>query len=199
MERTEKLRYLVIFAHPRPDSFAAALRHVVVDTLAAAGHQVDLLDLYASGFDPVLSAEAHAAYYSERNRAGVEEHVARLERAQAVVLIYPTWWFGYPAILKGYFDRVWLPGVAFDIGRFAPRGRLHNITKLVVITSYGSPRWYIRWFLRDPMRKIVKHGVAALCSSACQTLFLALYSMDRTSAARRQRFMATVRRRLAAF
>jgi putative NADPH-quinone reductase len=196
----EKIRYLVIFAHPRPDSFNAALRHVVVDTLAAAGHQVDLLDLYATGFDPVLSAAAHANYFTpERNRAGVDEHVARLERAQAVVLIYPTWWFGYPAILKGYFDRVWLPGVAFDIGRFAPRGRLQNITKLIVVTSYGSPRWYIRWFLRDPMRKIVKHGVGDLCHRSCQMLFLALYSMDRTTAGRRQRFIETVRRRLAAF
>jgi NAD(P)H dehydrogenase (quinone) len=196
----EKMRYLVIYAHPRPDSFSAAIRHTVVDTLALAGHQVDLLDLYAIGFDPVLSAEAHAGYFTpERNRAGVEDHVARLERAQAVVLIYPTWWFGYPAILKGYFDRVWLPGVAFDIGRIAPRGRLNNITKLAVITTYGSPRWYIRWFLRDPMRKIVKRGVGALCNRSCEQLFLALYGMDRTTAARRQRFIETVRRRLATF
>ncbi len=196
----EKRRYLVIFAHPRSDSFSAALRHAAVETLAEAGHQVDLLDLYESGFDPALSAEERATYFEAgRNRAGIEEHAARLERAQGIVLIYPSWWFGFPAILKGYFDRVWVPGLAFDLGGAALRGKLHNITRFAVVTSYGSPRWYIRWIIRDPTRRIIRRGLAGLCHPRCKKLFLALYGMDRSSDSRRRAFIGEVRRRLAEF
>jgi putative NADPH-quinone reductase len=191
------MRYLIVFAHPRTDSFSAALRHVVVDTLARAGHQVDMLDLNDSGFDPVLSAEARGTYFAiGRNLAGIEEHVARLKRAEALVLVFPNWWFGFPAILKGYFDRVWVPGVAFEIKRFGLAGKLDNIVKFVVLTSFDRPWWYIRLVMRDPTRRIIRRGLVALCHPACRTLYLALYRMDRASDKRRRRFLERVRRRL---
>ena len=192
------MRYLIVFAHPRGDSFSAALRHVVVDTLARAGHQVDLIDLNDSHFDPVLSAAARGTYFETgRNLAGVEDHVARLRRAEAIVLVFPNWWFGFPAILKGWFDRVWLPGVAFEVKRFGLDGKLNNIVKFITITTYGSPRWYIRWVMRDPTQRIIRRGLAALCHPACRTIYLALHHMDRASEKRRRRFMDRVRRRLA--
>jgi NAD(P)H dehydrogenase (quinone) len=192
------MRHLIVFAHPRGDSFSAALRHAVVDTLAHAGHQVELLDLNDSGFDPVLSAEARGRYFEPgRNVAGLEEEVARLKRAQALVLVFPVWWFGFPAILKGWFDRVWLPGVAFEVKRSGLDGQLHNIVQFTTVTTYGSPRWYIRLVMRDPIRRIVKRGLAALCHPGCHVEYLALYHMDRASERRRRRFLARVRRRLA--
>ena len=197
---SDKMRFLVVFAHPRPDSFGAALRHAAVEALAGAGHQVDLLDLYATRFDPVLSAEEHAAYYDlGRNRAGIEDHIARLERAQGLVLLYPTWWFGFPAMLKGYFDRVWVPGAAFEMGRFAPRRKLQNIVKFAAITTHGSPWWYVRVYLRDPTYRLLQRGFAALFHPGCKTLYLELYGMDRTSDQRRRRFIERVRRDLARF
>lgn len=194
------MRYLILFAHPRADSFSAALRHVVIDALARAGHQVDLLDLNGSGFDPVLSSEARGRYFDVGgNLAGIEEHVARLKRAEAIVLLFPNWWFGFPAILKGYFDRVWVPGVAFELGRVRLVGKLDNIVKFITVTSYGSPWWYARLIMREPTRRTIKRVFAALCHPACRTMFLALYRMDRVSEKRRQRFLERVRRRIAEF
>jgi len=194
------MRYLILFAHPRADSFSAALRHAVVDTLARAGHQVDLLDLNGSAFDPVLSSEERGRYFEVGgNRAGIEEHVARLKRAEAIVLVFPNWWFGFPAILKGYFDRIWVPGVAFELKRFGLDGKLDNIVKFITVTSYGSPWWQVRLVARDPMRRIIRRGFAALCHPSCKTMFLALYRMDRSSEKRRHRFLDRVRRRIAEF
>lgn len=192
------MRYLIVFAHPRADSFSAALRHTVIDTLARAGHQLDLLDLNGSSFDPVLSSEERESYFDpSRNRAGIEEHVARLKRAQALVLVFPNWWFGFPAVLKGYFDRVWVPGVAFELKRFGLRGKLDNIVKFIVVTSYGSPWWYARLVMREPTRRLAKRVFAALCHPGCRFQFLALYRMDRASDKRRHRFLDRVRRHIA--
>ena len=101
-----------------PDSFSAALRDAAVEALTASGHSVELRDLYAEGFDPVLSTYQRAGVFNETARLPeVEHHVAALLRADWLILVYPTWWFGMPAMLKGWFDRVWLPGVAFRAWR----------------------------------------------------------------------------------
>src|SRR5215212_8347222 len=108
------MRVLVLFAHPLADSFAASLHRAVIAKLRQGGHEVDDCDLYAEGFDPVLSAPERRDYNTPSpDLSGVAGHVDRLKAAEALVLCFPTWWYGMPAILKGYFDRVWLPGVAF--------------------------------------------------------------------------------------
>jgi hypothetical protein len=111
------MRVLLIFCHPRPDSFSAALRDAAVDGLTSSGHSVELRDLYAEAFDPVLSAHQSGTYFDEAESVhGVEDHVAALRRAEGLVLVYPTWWFGMPAMLKGWLDRAWLPGVGVPPG-----------------------------------------------------------------------------------
>src|SRR5271155_1441936 len=117
------MRVLVLFAHPLADSFHAVLHRTVLVALREAGHHVDDCDLYAEGFDPVLSAEERRHYHDPAvNRAPVASYVARIEAAEALVVCFPTWCFGPPAILKGFFDRVLVPGLAFRIenGRVLP-------------------------------------------------------------------------------
>ncbi len=110
------MRYLVIYAHPDHNSFHAAIHECVVATLSASGHEVDDCDLYTEGFQPVLSWEERQAYYDVgRNRAAVLSEIERLERSQGLIFVFPTWWYGMPAILKGYVDRVWVPGFAFEL------------------------------------------------------------------------------------
>src|SRR5829696_6603758 len=123
------MRVLVIYAHPLADSFAAALHRMVVENLKRGGHAVDDCDLYAEGFDPVLTAAERRAYNTDPDLSGVAGHVARLKAAEALVLCFPTWWYGMPAILKGYFDRVWAKDVAFILpeGGGAIRPALGNI------------------------------------------------------------------------
>jgi NAD(P)H dehydrogenase (quinone) len=196
------MRVLVIYAHPLGDSFAAALHRMIVTALRQSGHEVDDCDLYAEGFDPVLNARERRAYnLPNPDLSGVAEHVARLRAAEAVVLCFPTWWYGMPAILKGYFDRVWAQGVAFRLpeGGGAIRPGLSNIGKVWVVTTYGAPWWFIRLVLRDPVRAVLLGGLARLCGSGVETRFLALYNIDAASRARTAAFLAKVERAFARF
>src|ERR1700682_3266603 len=131
------MRVLVVYAHPLSDSFAAALRDVVLKRLRENGHEVDHCDLYAEGFDPVLTASERRAYNTAHpDLTAVEPYVARLRAAEALVLCFPTWWYGMPAILKGWFDRVWARGVAFELppGGGAITPALGNIKKSAALT-----------------------------------------------------------------
>ncbi len=189
------MRVLVVYAHPLADSFAGALHRAVVAALMRSGHEVDDCDLYAEGFDPVLSAAERASYNTPSpDLSGVAEHIARLQAAEALVLCFPTWWYGMPAILKGYFDRVWAQGVAFQLpaGGGAILPALGNIRRLWVVTTYGAPWWLIRLVLRDPVRAVIVGGLARLCGKGVRTRFLALYNIDAASRARCAAFLARV-------
>jgi putative NADPH-quinone reductase len=106
-----------------------------------------------------------------------------------------------PAILKGYFDRVWAQGVAFRLpeGGGAILPALTNIEKLWVVTTYGAPWWLIRLVLRDPVRAVILGGLARLCGRGTRTRFLALYDIDAASRARCAAFLARVERAFARF
>jgi len=196
------MRVLVIYAHPLADSFAAALHQAVLRVLRQSGHEVDDCDLYAEGFDPVLSAAERRAYNTPNpDLSGVASHVARLQAAEALVLCFPTWWYGMPAILKGYFDRVWAEGVAFRLpeGGGAILPGLTGVRKLWVVTTYGAPWWLIRLVLRDPVRAVILGGLARLCARGVETRFLALYNIDAASRDRCAGFLARVGRAFARF
>jgi len=190
------MRVLVIYCHPVETSFAAALHAAVLGALAAEGHEAVDLDLYAEGFVPAMSRQERIDYRDPtRNHAAVQPYVDQLRAVEGVALVFPTWWYGMPALLKGYFDRVWIPGVAFDI---TPEGkvtthRLRHIRHLAVITTYGSPWWLIRLYLGDPVRKIFTRGLGRLCGPGCKMRFYALYDMDRATPAKRAAFLAKVR------
>ncbi len=133
---------LVLFAHPVETSFAAAAHAKLVSTLRARGHEVDDCDLHAEGFDPVMSREDRIEYHDVAvNRRRVAPYVDRLLAAEALVFSFPVWNMGFPAILKGFVDKVFLPGVSFslkDNGDYVPT--LHNIKRLGVVCTYGGSR-----------------------------------------------------------
>jgi NAD(P)H dehydrogenase (quinone) len=186
------LRVLVLYAHPNPESYVASLHRSVVETLAGAGHQVDDCDLYAEDFEPVLSCEERLGYHAiPGNRAPVARHVERVLAAEALVLVYPVWNFGFPAILKGYFDRVFLPGVSFrlDNGKAVPA--LHNVKRLVAVTTYGAPR-HRAFLLGDPPRKIVTRVLRVLVAPLARVSYLALHRMNVATEAERETFRARV-------
>jgi NAD(P)H dehydrogenase (quinone) len=188
---------LLIHCHPVPDSFSAALREAAVAGLTASGHVVEQRDLYAEAFDPVLSTHQRGVYFDEAaNAFGLEDHIAALRRAEALVLVYPTWWFGMPAMLKGWLDRVWLPGVAFHLG--GPKALLPlltNIRHIAVVTTYGSP-WWLLWWVGWPDRRVVRRGLRPLCAAGCRIHWLGLTGMDADDRRGRERFLARVRRHL---
>ena len=159
-------------------------------------------DLYAEDFRPALSAQERRDYEdSPRNRLAIADEVAALEAAQGLLLVYPTWWYGMPAMLKGWFDRVWIPGVAFglDPKRGISIHTLNRIERLMVVTTYGAPRWFIRFWMGDPGRKVVLRGLKPLLARRCRASWSALYAMDQATPAQRARFLDEVSRKLALF
>jgi putative NADPH-quinone reductase len=196
------MRVHVVYAHPRPDSFHAALHEAVVSALRGAGHEVDDLDLYADGFQPALTAEERGAYHTVGgNLTGVESYVERLRAAEALVISAPTWWYGMPAILKGYFDRVWVPGVAFELlphgGAIKPG--LTNIRKYAVVTTTGSPWWFMRLYMRDPGKRVLMRGLRRLFGPDVAMAYLCHYGIDTSTPRSRERFLARVTATFAAF
>jgi putative NADPH-quinone reductase len=196
----ETMRFLVIYAHPVEESFQSALHRCVVDTLIAAGHEVDDCDLYAENFQPVLSARERRAYHSPTpDIVSVAKDIERLRGADGLVFVFPTWWFGMPAILKGYIDRVWVPGVAFELRNGQTLPLLRQIRRFGVITTYGSPWWLNKLVFRDPNRHALMHGLRYLVSRQARTRWLALYGMDHRTDSSRRKFLRKVEQCLRRF
>jgi putative NADPH-quinone reductase len=191
-------RALVLFAHPCPESFSAALHARVVDTLASRGWEVDDLDLNREGFQPVLTEAERRGYHDEPENCGpVAEYVERVRAAEALVIVFPVWNFGYPAILKGFLDRVFLPGVSFRLEDGKVKPNLTHIRRLAAVTTYGGTR--LRALLvGDPPRKCVTRAVWHVCRPR-KTRYLALYDMNRATDARRAAFLDRVGQEMKAF
>jgi putative NADPH-quinone reductase len=194
------VRFLVISAHPDAKSFHGALRECVVRSLSRNGHQVDDCDLYRESFQPALTREEMRAYGHARARhAGVEAHVRRLRQAQGIVFVFPAWYYGMPAILKGYLDRVWLPGVAFEIVGGRPRPLLGHIDRFGVVTTYGASRWINDVVVGDPNRRVFMRGLSRLVSRSSRKLWLAQYGMDSIGPEKRALFLRKVERSIGRF
>lgn len=193
------MRVLLVYAHPVEISFNAALRDRIAASLSPR-HEVDLLDLNAEGFDPVMSRAERLGYHaSPDNIAPVAEYVARLRAAQGLVLCFPAWSFGPPAILKGWIDRVMLPGVSLHIrpdGRV--QGGLTHLQKLGGVVTYGQTRWRAR-LMGDYPRKLVCRYLRHSAGMAKPVLFHGQYAMNVSTPESRARFLAQVGRAMAGF
>jgi NAD(P)H dehydrogenase (quinone) len=188
------MKVLVVYCHPRTDSFAHALKDTVVAALGKAGHDVDLMDLYGENFQPILTAEERARYNDATcNQVGIEADIARLKQVQALVFVYPTWWYGLPAMLKGWFDRVWAPGVAFEINDGVVRPMMLNIGTVAAVTTMGAP-WWFSWYMGHPGRMFLSRGLRALCKPGCRFIWRGLDRIDSATPAQRQNFLEKLRR-----
>ena len=194
------MRLLVVFCHPDPDSYGAAIFRTACQALREAGHELRIIDLYAEGFDPVFTRDEKRSYLTDtaQNIAGVARHVEALQWAEGWVAIYPTWFYGLPAMLKGWLDRVWLPGVTFQVAtakKRTIRGELQNIRRFVGITTSGSPWWWLR-VIGDPGRSLLMKGLRPLYARGCRMSWLQLHDMNHATAADREAFLAKVDRSL---
>jgi putative NADPH-quinone reductase len=195
------VRVLVVHAHPVETSYSHALHAAAVEALRSAGHELELVDLYAEGFDPVLRRDERLHYHdTATNQRPVQRYVDLLKWAEAVVFVFPVWTFGLPAILKGWFDRVLMPGVAFHIdGAGNVSMGLTHIRKVAAVTTYGRPWWLVRFGVGDLPRRVVTRYFRVLCGARTRVRYLAHYHMNKSTPASRAAFLAKVRREMAAF
>jgi NAD(P)H dehydrogenase (quinone) len=194
------LRTLVVHCHPDLQSYSAALFHAACASLRQAGHELRTIELYAEKFDPVLDLDERRAYLDDTAfvEHRVQRHVDAMRWAEHLVFVHPTWWYGPPAMLKGWLERVWLPGVAFlpppAKGRMAAPA-LRNIRRLTVVTTGGAPWWWLK-VIGDPHRKLFTRGLRALMATRCRTTWLQLHDMNNASDRERAAFLGKVMRTL---
>lgn len=193
------MKCLVVIAHPLSDSLCGTMARAAIATLTAAGHEVAVEDLYNAGFSPALTAAERQTYYQPQfDASALEAQVERLLTAEALVLVFPTWWFAFPAILKGWFDRVWAPGIAYDhasdLGTIKPR--LHNLRRALCITSLGSPWWVDRLVMKQPVKRALKTALLGTCAPGCRFEMLSLYKAERLGAHQVRAFCSHIEKAL---
>ncbi len=195
------MRWLVVYCHPVPESFCAGLRDAAMDVLQRRGEEVRLVDLYAEGFDPVMGPEERRAYNDRApSDPALAPHIENLKWAEAILFVYPTWWYGLPAMLKGWLDRVWATDVAFKLPDEGARivSLMPHVKRIGVVTTCGAPWWW-SVVIGQPGRRTILRGMRALCAWRCRTFYFAHYDMDRSSPESRAAFSARVKRKLATF
>ena len=190
----------VVHCHPLVESYDHALFRTIVDTLESTGHEVVATDLYREGFDPAMTAPERQSYMGNQyDLSAVAEYAETLRRVEGLVLCFPHWWFSMPAVLKGWVDRVWGPGIAFTYdpkdNHLAPA--LRNIRLFGVVTSYGSPWWIVHLFAGNAGYKVLMRGMKPMCAKGVRSFYLAHYDMDHSTEASRRTFMEKVRRCIA--
>lgn len=191
------MNVLVVYCHPVTESFVAACRDRVLAGLAAGGHAVRLTDLYADGFEPAMSLAERAAHADPGVAPELQRYADDLAWAHALVLVYPTWFGGQPAMLKGWIDRVWVAGVAWELpeGKSVLRPLLTNVRRIVVVTTHGSPK-YVNALQGEGGKRTAFRSIRLMCSKRTRTTWCALYGLDRASAERREQFLERVERTL---
>lgn len=154
-------RILLILGHPSGTSFCAALAERYVQSAIDAGHEVRQLRLGELDFDPVLR-EGYRQIQALEEALSVTQ--SNILWAEHLTLVYPIWWGGIPALLKGFFDRVFLPGFAFKYrkGKAFPDKLLKGRTAHLLVTM-DTPPWYYRWFYRMPGLHQVRKTTLEFC------------------------------------
>jgi len=190
----------VVVAHPSADSYCHALASRAVAGLRAAGHDVEVLDLCAERFVVAMTPAERRAYHGDEPVLDpvVARHAAIVTAAEALVFVYPTWWSGLPAVLKGWLERVMVPGVGFRFDERTGKVRpgLGQMRHLVGISTYGSPRSYVR-FVNDNGRRIITRALRLSCGFRVRSRWLGLYAIDTSTRTERDEFAARVEREMA--
>ncbi|CAB4596296.1 unannotated protein [freshwater metagenome] len=191
------MRVLVIHAHPDPESFSHAILAATLDGLARAGHDSTVIDLYALDYPGGLSRDEWRAYetHSPVLDPMVAEHVDLVRSADALVFVYPTWWSSLPAVLKSWLERTMVMGLAFTLDERTRRIQpgLGHLRHLVGISTYGSPRWYVK-LVNDNGRRTITRTLRLSTGGKARTTWLPLYTLDGRTPESRRAFLDRVRR-----
>lgn len=171
------MKILLVWTHPVPESYSAALRDAVLESLRSLnGTEVELLDLYTSGFDTKASSNI------------IAEHRQKVLAANALVFVHPTWWDGLPAMLKAWLEHLLPDALDNDKAQDAAKEITGHITDIVAITTHGSSR-RVNFVQGRAGRLLLLKSLRSLCHHSCRTKWIALYSIDRATDQKRRNFL----------
>lgn len=192
------MRVVVVVAHPDTNSFNQAIASTATTALTESGHQVTVLDLYADDFRTAMSPDEWLAYHSDRPLLDptAERHAEIVKRAEALVFVYPTWWSTMPAILKGWLERVMVPGIGFvfDDHHHVRRGLTH-VRRVVGISTYGA-RWMYVKAVHDNGRRTLLRALRLNTATFTRRSWLGLYEMNTRTVEQRVAFLRRVDRKM---
>lgn len=164
------MNVLIIYAHPSPNSFNAALRDLAVRALSQAGHSILLSDLYTMRFDPVLSAQE-----LQGDLQSIQPEIEKVRQADLLLFQFPEWWYGMPAIMKGWIDRVFAYGFAYDDQHSFENGLLRGKKAMLSLTTGAREDYFRQAPQRDLMRVLepIHYGIFAYCGLQVLPPFIA--------------------------
>lgn len=196
------MNVLVISAHPTNESFVGTLRSAVLEELVQNNHEIRHHDLYAEEFNPVFSSYERLNHVGDieeklQNLPDLRTHVKDIQWAEALVLVYPTWWSGQPAILKGWIDRVLMNEVAWVLPEGANRIRplLTNIRKIVVVTTHGSTK-FVNALEGESGKRTAFRSIRLMFNKRTRCHWIGLYALDHIPHEKRGALVTNVRRRI---
>ena len=167
------MRILLLYVHPRPDSFCAAARDAVHAELEGQGHAVEIADLYAERFDPAMTAEDFNQFAGLPMPQAVLHEQERVDRNDVLIVITPIWWWQYPAMLKGWIDRVFTAGWAFADSREPNAAPIFGLRHVLVMASAGAgPARFAKYGYLEGIRTMWDVGVWGYCGIDVQTRIL---------------------------
>ena len=185
------MKIVVVLGHPSGDSYCAAIFDAIVSALEAqAAHSVTAIRLADEKFTTAMSSAERAAYETEAPLITDEtKHNAEmLKQAEALIFVYPTWWSGLPAQLKGWLDRVFVLGVAFRFNKNGKiRPNLQNVRHIIGVSTYGSPWRYVK-LINDNGRRTLTRAIRASTGLRTRTMWRGIYALDTCTQQHREKF-----------
>jgi putative NADPH-quinone reductase len=184
---------MIVYAHPYDKSYNRAIRDATVKGLGKAAHEIDLVDLYKDKFNPVLSVEdLEAALRKQSFDPVVIDYQRRIEKVQHIIFIAPIWFESVPAIMKGFLDRVFTHGWAYEKveGKGVPKGNLTHLSA-TVISTLGSPKFVYRLFYNNALKGVLINGTLKCCGVKKVKWFM-LDKIQETTEERRKQFLSKI-------
>tara|TARA_R110001583_G_scaffold10417_4_gene47873 strand:- start:50295 stop:50858 length:564 start_codon:yes stop_codon:yes gene_type:complete len=163
------MKHLIIYSHFNSDSFTKAITDKLVDEANVKGHEIKIVDLYADKFDPVLNASDMLP--EVETPKDILAYQELIKWADHYSVVYPLWWGQMPAILKGFIDRVFANGVAFQYGPEGPKGLLSGRTARVIINTGTPDSYYAQSGMHDAQVRVNDAGVFGFCGIDTQIKF----------------------------
>jgi NAD(P)H dehydrogenase (quinone) len=156
------MNVLIIYAHPNTESFNHAIFEQVKRGLIKGQHTVDVIDLYKEKFNPILFYDTVKRRRDLADDPEIAAYKALIAKADHLIFIYPVWWYGLPAILKGFIDRVFVSGFAYTTSGKVPKGLFDKKSAWVVYTI-DSPSWFVRLFRQNLEWRVMKTAILKYC------------------------------------
>ena len=158
------MKYLIIYAHPNPKSFNHAIKEHVEQVLTKQGKKYSVRDLYLLKWNPVLGGADFKAAGEEKTPVDIKTEQQYIKEADVLIVIHPIWWFGMPAVFKGYIDRVFSAGFAYEYGPDGVKGLLSGKKVMIINTTGGPQESYLKFGFKDALTKVFKDGTYEFCA-----------------------------------